>query len=91
MNDNTTDGTTPATLATLSAPAPTSKAPAHDAASLKSETSTLNDAKDTKGEVAKKEGSTLGPSSTSFAKKAKEQGWAAPTAARPSFGGYVLR
>ncbi len=57
------------------------------AASLKSETSTLNDAKDTKGEVAKKEGSTLGPSSTSFAKKAKEQGWAAPTAARPSFGG----
>lgn len=60
------------------------------AKSIASETSTLYEAKDnkktdsTKGTTTK--GDTLGASSTAFAKKAKEQGWAAPTATRPSFG-----
>ena len=58
------------------------------AASFTSETSTLNDG--TKDEATKKEETHLGASSTAFAKKAKKEGWAAPTATRPSFVWYVL-
>ena len=58
------------------------------AASFTSETSTLNEG--TKDETTKNEGTNLGASSTAFAKKAKKEGWAAPTATRPSFGWYVL-
>ena len=60
------------------------------AKSIASETSTLYEAKDNKKTDSTKDtttkGDTLGTSSTAFAKKAKEQGWAAPTATRPSFG-----
>ncbi|RPD56631.1 hypothetical protein L227DRAFT_655990 [Lentinus tigrinus ALCF2SS1-6] len=84
MSNNTSKAASPATSTPSSTPAPASKAPVNDAASFTSDTSTLNDAKDAKGDAAK--GTTLGASSTSFAKKAKEHGWAAPTATRPSFG-----
>ncbi|KAI0671176.1 hypothetical protein C8Q78DRAFT_1079103 [Trametes maxima] len=65
-----------------------------DAASFISTSSTLYDgknssspAKTSKGQVTKGAGdSKLGASTSSFAKKAKEEGWNAPTATKPSFG-----
>ncbi|KAI0754480.1 hypothetical protein C8Q80DRAFT_1266102 [Daedaleopsis nitida] len=61
------------------------KGQASDAKSIMSDTATLCDAADSKQKDSKSS-TTLGSSSTAFAKKAKEQGWAAPTATRPSFG-----
>ncbi|OJT13000.1 hypothetical protein TRAPUB_10477 [Trametes pubescens] len=60
-----------------------------DAASFTSATSTLYDGKSsstTKKSSKKSKGTKLDASATSFAKKAGEEGWSAPTATRPSMG-----
>ncbi|KAL7279633.1 hypothetical protein ACG7TL_006039 [Trametes sanguinea] len=67
----------------------------NDAASFVSNTSTLVNSKNpTTSESSKKsknkrdttKNTALGDSATSFAKKAAEEGWSAPTATRPSLG-----
>ena len=61
------------------------------AKSVASDTTTLCEPHDSKGKSTTKDESkadnTLSDSASEFAKKAKKEGWAAPTATRPSFGG----
>ncbi|TFK90980.1 hypothetical protein K466DRAFT_660391 [Polyporus arcularius HHB13444] len=87
-NANTATASTASTTTPAKSSTPTSTAKgADDTKSIASETATLYDVKDNKADSKEtKEGDTLGASSTAFSKKAKEQGWAAPTATRPSFG-----
>ena len=58
--------------------------------SIASDTTTLCDPKEPKGKQASsqpKSENELSDSAKQFAKKAKQQGWAAPTATKPSFSG----
>ncbi|RDX48844.1 hypothetical protein OH76DRAFT_1556838 [Lentinus brumalis] len=89
MSNNANTATAPTASATTPAKSstPTSTAKGADDTKSIASTSTLYDAKDNKADSKKtKKGDTLGASSTAFSKTAKEQGWAAPTATRPSFG-----
>ncbi|PIL35081.1 hypothetical protein GSI_02869 [Ganoderma sinense ZZ0214-1] len=63
---------------------------ADDGHSFLSKTNTLideDDNKDTKASPPGQKQVKLDASSTSFAKAAKQEGWGAPTATRPSLGG----